>query len=208
MVRRSRYSVFVRLMRLLLPTTALALIIVVVLWPRLHGIDDLVGNADVDAIDLERDGRVRLEQPSYVGAAEDGGVFHVEADAARVDPVDPRRVELEGMRARMPAPGTRELALEAGEAIYDRDLETIELEGGIELQTSDGYRLRTDRATVELDAGTVATSSPVDGAGPGGTISADRLEVDGRQEVVRFRGNVKATLPAPGAGPAAGAPAP
>ncbi len=194
MLRRGgRYSLFVRTMRVALPVGAIGLLALVMLWPRLSAIDS-GPNLGVGGVDLEQDGRVRLDHPRYVGEASEGGAYAVEAESARLDPVEPRRIELEQMRAELPAEGRGPVELRADGAVFDRDEELIELDGGIELTTADGYRLRTEAATVVLGAGTVRSSTPVDGDGPEGEIRADRLEVDDGGEVIRFVGDVRVRL--------------
>ena len=193
----SRYSRFVRVMRLVLPLGAVGLLALVVLWPRLQGLDGGFVVPAADEVALERDGRVRLDHPRYVGEAREGRAYVVEADAARVDPTAPRRIELERMRASLPTEGERDVAVAAAHAVYDRDRAWIDLDGGIEVATSDGYRLETEAAVVALEAGRLETRSPVDGTGPEGAIRADRLVVESDGRVIRFEGNVRVTLALP-----------
>lgn len=199
-----RYSRFVRAMRVALPVGALALLTLLLAWPRLHGPESDVITPTADSVDLERDGRVRLDQPRYVGAGSGSRGFSVEAEAARVDPTSPRRIELERMRAELPADDDRDIAVEAGRAVFDRDSGILDLEGGIDVVTDDGYHLRTEAAKVAVDAGLLRTLAPVAGSGPRGELVADRLEVSERGDVLRFSGNVRARLPvADGSGDAA-----
>jgi lipopolysaccharide export system protein LptC len=204
MTATGRYSRFVRAMRVALPVGALALLALLLAWPRLHGPEgDIIAPA-ADSVDLERDGRVRLDHPRYVGAGSGARGFSVEAEAARVDPNSPRRIELERMRAELPADDARDIAVEAGRAVFDRDSGILDLEGGIDVVTEDGYRLHTQAAKVAIDAGLLRTLAPVEGSGPKGELVADRLEVSERGDVLRFSGNVRARLPvAAEAGPAA-----
>lgn len=190
-----RYSRFVRAMRVALPVAALALLALLLTWPRLHGPDSDVITPTADSVDLERDGRVRLDQPRYVGAGSGSRGFSVEAAAARVDPTSPRRIELERMRAELPAADARDIAVEAGRAVFDRDSGILDLDGGIDVVTDDGYRLHTEAAKVAVDAGLLRTLAPVAGSGPRGELVADRLEVSERGDVLRFSGNVRARLP-------------
>jgi lipopolysaccharide export system protein LptC len=190
-----RYSRFVRTMRVALPLGALALFVLLLAWPRLHGPESDVIRPVADAVDLERDGRVRLDHPRYVGEGSGSRGFRVEAEAARVDPVSPRRIELEHMRAELPARDDRDVAVEAGRAIYDREDGILDLEGGIDVVTEDGYRLRTEAAKIAIGAGLLRTLSPVTGSGPRGELVADRLEVSESGNVLRFSGNVRARLP-------------
>ena len=186
-----RYSGFVRAMRIALPLGAFALLAVLLAWPRLHGPQGDVVTPTADGVDLERDGRVRLDHPRYVGEGDGTPGFIVEAEAARVDPTAPRRIELERMHAELPARGGRDIAVDAGHGLYDRDRAVLELAAGIEVVTDDGYRLRTEAGTIELEAGRFDTPTPVAADGPGGELAADRLEVTDRGDVLRFSGDVR-----------------
>lgn len=190
----SRYSRFVRVMRFVLPLTAMGLIGVVVLWPQLRGLETGFIMPDIRDVELEEDGRVRLDRPEYVGRGSDGAPYRVVAGTARVDPASPRRIELEAMRADFPRPGARNVAVEAETALYDRDAGTLDLDGGIRVTTSDGYELRTRAATVDVGRGDVRSKGAVDGDGPRGAIVADRLAIQNGGDVLRFEGNVRATL--------------
>jgi len=189
-----RYSRFVRAMRIALPLGAFALLAVLLAWPRLHGPEGDVVTPTADGVDLERDGRVRLDHPRYVGEGADTPGFTVEAEAARVDPTAPRRIELERMHAELPARDGRDIAIEAGHAVYDRERAVLDLDGGIEVVTDDGYRLQTEAAEIEIEAGRLRTRAPVEGDGPAGELEADRLEVTDRGDVLRFTGNVRLRL--------------
>jgi lipopolysaccharide export system protein LptC len=194
-----RYSRFVRAMRISLPIGAVALLALLVTWPRLHGPDDDVVTPSVESVDLEQDGRVRLNDPRYVGEGDDGGAgFTVEADVARVDPAAPSRIELDRMRAELPTEGGRDVTVVAAHAVYDRDAATLDLDGGIELVTDDGYRLLTEAAEVAVDRTQLRTRTPVEGQGPRGEIVADRMEVEEGGSIVRFTGNVRLVLPQAG----------
>jgi lipopolysaccharide export system protein LptC len=193
--RPSRYSRFVRTMRIALPVTAISVVAVVALWPHLGGIDGSFILPDVRDVELEVDGRVRLDNPEYVGQGRAGEAYRVEAGAARVDPLAPGRVELEHMRVDLPGSARgRDLEVRSVGALYDRDAATLDLDGDIRVRTSDGYELRTEAAHVDVANGTVVTSTPVDGEGPRGSIVADRMEIEARGEVVRFEGRVRARL--------------
>ena len=194
MAGTGRYSRFVRAMRVALPVGAFALLALLLAWPRLHGPESDVIRPTADRVDLERDGRVRLDHPRYVGDGSGGRSFTVEAEVARVDPTAPRRIELERMHAELPARSGRRISVDAGRAVYDRDDALLDLDGGIDVVTDDGYRLHTDAAVVAIEPGMLTTRAPVQGSGPEGELAADRLEVRDGGDLMRFSGNVRVRL--------------
>ena len=194
MDRTGRYSRFVRAMRVALPLGAVGLLVLLAVWPRLQGPGgDLVEPA-AESVRLERDGRVRLDRPRYVGGGDGAGGFTVEATAARVDPSAPSHIELEEMRAELATREAGEVTVEAGHAVYDRERDVVDLTRGIDVVTADGYRLESAAATLALDAGRLRTLAPVAGRGPAGELVADRLVVTERGDVWRFSGNVRVRL--------------
>jgi lipopolysaccharide export system protein LptC len=88
----------------------------------------------------------------------------------------------------------RGVHLLAASGIYDRASEDVELAGGIEVTTSDGYRFETPSAMVNLERGRVVGRQPIEGSGPSGTIAAKRFEFRDGGEVLRFNGRVRVTL--------------
>jgi lipopolysaccharide export system protein LptC len=102
------------------------------------------------------------------------------------------------MRATLPTAEEGSVSVAAGHAVYDRDDAILDLDGGIEVVTDDGYELHTEAARVALEAGRLHTRTAVAATGPRGTLLADRLEVEERGAVLRFSGNVRLTLPAAG----------
>jgi hypothetical protein len=70
----------------------------------------------------------------------------------------------------------------------------VDLSGGVELTTSDGYRFETPSVFLNLDGGQALGSEPIAGAGPSGTIAAERFEFEDGGERLRFMGRVRVTL--------------
>ncbi len=72
-----------------------------------------------------------------------------------MDPAQPDRIHLDQLVADIATAGTREVRLLAASGIYDRASEDVDLAGGIEVTTSDGYRFETPSARVNLERGRV-----------------------------------------------------
>lgn len=189
--RASRYSRFVGLMRFVLPATALVLVALLMLWPRLMG-GGLIAPMFVDASkQLEQ---MQMRQPRYVGQTSEGRPFTVRAETAETTPTAPDRIQLDRLVAQVDTQ-RRELELAALSGVYRRDDQELDLAGGIEVLTSDGYRLETESARVLLEHGRVIGQRPITGTGPAGELSANRFEIRNGGEVLRFEGRVKVTLP-------------
>lgn len=190
----SRYTRFVGLMRFLLPTIALFLTGLVVLWPQIVGsigtiMPMLAGERFAGAEAM------LMEKPRYVGQTENSEPYEVVASTAVVDPDAPDKILLDGLDARLERGGTRDVRLLASSGIYDRSSRRLDLSGKVELQTGDGYRFETSEANIRLDKGRVDGSKPIAGSGPAGTLRADRFRIRKGGDVMRFEGDVRVVLP-------------
>jgi lipopolysaccharide export system protein LptC len=184
----------VRVLRYVLPAIALLLIGLVVAWPQLMGnggglIVPMLAPGQMDGADV-----MRMHHPRYVGRTSSAEPFEVTAASAHLDPIQPNRIYLDQLAADIATSGTRQVRLVAVSGIYDRDAEDVNLSGGIELTTSDGYRFETPSALLKLDRGRVIGEEPIAGTGPSGTIAAQRFEFRDGGEVLRFNGRVRVTL--------------
>ena len=191
---RRGYTRVVRLLRYVLPAIAAFLIGLVVAWPQLVGnggglIAPMLAPGQIDGVDV-----MRMDNPRYVGRTSDAKPFEVTAASARLDPTQPNRIHLDQLAADIATAGTRQVRLQAVSGIYDRDTEDVNLSGGIELTTSDGYRFETPSALLKLDRGRVVGQEPIAGSGPSGTIAAERFEFRDGGDVLRFNGRVRVTL--------------
>ena len=117
------------------------------------------------------------------------------AASAYADPKRPDRVQLDHPAGALKSAGPRDLNLTARSGLYNRTADKLDLTGEVELTTSDGYRFDTDRARINLQDGQVVGDQPIQGAGPTGTLSADRFEIRDQGDLLRFEGRVKVTLP-------------
>ena len=62
------------------------------------------------------------------------------------------------------------VAVQAKQGSYHRDLETLQLAGGVDLVHDQGYEIRTSSANVDLTTKTAEGNDPVAGKGPFGEI--------------------------------------
>jgi lipopolysaccharide export system protein LptC len=184
----------VRVLRYALPAVAALMIGLVVAWPQLIGggaglmapklAPDQAGSADV----------MRMNNPRYVGRTSDAEPIGVSAESAYLDPAEPDRIHLERVAAEIARAGETDVHLLAGTGVYDRQAEDVDLSGGVELTTSDGYRFETPSVFLNLERGQGHGDEPIAGAGPSGTITAQRFEFQDGGQRLRFMGQVRVTL--------------
>lgn len=190
----SRYTRVVAWLRVVLPLTALVLIGVVALWPHLSGgygsiIMPMIADGEVVSTDA-----MRMHKPRYVGRTASAEPYTVTAETATVDPGDPDRIYLDHLDADIATAGRRDIRVVALSGLFHRASDQLDMDGGIELRTSDGYRFETESARVDFDRGRVVGREPIAGTGPTGDLEADRFEIREGGTVLHFEGRVKVTI--------------
>jgi lipopolysaccharide export system protein LptC len=191
---RAGYVRAVRVLRYALPALALSMIGLVMAWPQLVGnggrlIAPMLMHGADNGADV-----TRMHHPRYVGQTSDDKPFEVTAESAYVEPAQPNRIHLAQLAADLAAAGKRQMRLLADTAVYDRDSEDVNLGGGIEVTTDDGYHFETPSALVNLDQGWAVGQEPIAGSGPGGSIAAERFEFRNGGDLLRFNGRVRVIL--------------
>lgn len=191
--RRGRARL-VRVLRYALPAIAALMIGLVVAWPQLIGggaglIAPMLAPEQLDGTDV-----MRMNNPRYVGRTSAAEPIGVRAVSAYLDPAQPDRIHLEQVAADLARAGERDIRLLAGSGVYDREAEDVDLSGGVELTTSDGYRFETPSVLLNLERGQAFGREPIAGAGPAGTIAAESFEIKDGGERLRFMGRVRVTL--------------
>jgi lipopolysaccharide export system protein LptC len=209
--RPARRSRLIGVLRILLPLLALIVVGLVLAWP--HIMPGPAGIAVPTFVpgDADEPDRLRMDSPRYVGETGPNRPYEVTARSASLDPLGANIVHLDRPEADIALGEEGDIRLMAQNGTYIRDRERLLLDGGIELTTSTGYRFVTPSARVNLAQGQIRGWLPIEGEGPAGTLSADRFEIRGAGEVVRFDGRVKVTVLNPARSDAArdeGAPRP
>ena len=185
------YGRFVGIMRVLLPTVATALVIVVVLWPQLS---DQHGRYSITPKQISADAAKNLTMVNsiYTGVDEKQRPFTVTADSVRLANADSSRIGLTGPKADILMRDGSWIALTADSGTYNRDSKMLVLDGGVNLFHDSGYEFHTKSAVVDMEAGNARGSDPVEGQGPFGNLKAEGFVVHNRGERIEFNG--KSTL--------------
>jgi lipopolysaccharide export system protein LptC len=191
--RVRRYSRIVRWMKVALPVGAVLLIGMIFLVGRERAaVFDAGSVAQIAAVSTG----MRLDKPRFSGVTEDGDPFIVTADWALPDGAMPDRIQLEKPIGKLQMKD-QSVSVTAATGALLRKSERLHLSGDVQLETSDGYRVRTPSVDIDMAAKTAEAPERVHAEGPRGGIDADRVRVvrgEGEDNVtVRFEGNVRVT---------------
>ncbi len=168
--RRVRaYSRTVAWMKVLLPLGAVVLIAAIFVSARDKS--DLTKIFTAEELATLGAG-LRLDNPRFAGITEQGEPFAIRADWALPDSAMPRFIDLERPEGEIEMNDGRTIAARAAFGRMHREEKTLVLEGGVVLDTSDGYHIETGLIEIDLDAKTANAPGPVSGTGPRGQIEA------------------------------------
>lgn len=188
----ARRGGFGRLLRLLLPLAALALVTAVFVLSARSGIDN-AANTLVDGLVIS--GGLEVTNPRYLGEMSDGSPFRVSAKRAQPDGPDPKRIALSGVEGDLTLPEGRALNATAADGLFKPKDKSLRLGGGVVARTNDGYSLAADAIQFDLEKRTGETESPVRIEGPLGEVTADKMEARVETDLVaRFTGDVKVVI--------------
>lgn len=138
--------------------------------------------------------RVSVEGSTITGFDKDDQPYSVSAEGAAQDASDPSLVHLRRVNAAMQRASGEALRLEAGAALYNRETETLDLDGTVKLISSDRFIADMPRARVTLRDKRFRSEDSVSVALDNGTIAANGLEITEDGDRIVFFNGVKATF--------------
>ena len=186
----ARYSKFVGLMKVLLPAGAAVLTVMVVAWPYLSGQDEGV---PISFADVEPIGSATplMSNARYFGTDENERPFSVTADTVTQAAEDEDTIHFTAPKADMLLDSGAWVALTADRGTLHRAANTMELDGGVNIFSDEGYEFRTERAEIDIDANTAWGDQPIEGHGPLGILNADTFRLDNATGLLLFEGSVR-----------------
>jgi lipopolysaccharide export system protein LptC len=209
----ARHSRMVRILRIAVPAVvglAMAGLIGISIFNPFRA---LMKQLPIDMDNLVVSGtKITMEAPHMSGFSPDQRPYEVWAKTATQDLTDPDHVELNAPRAKVLMEDRSTVTMDARTGMFDTKAQLLDLRKDIFLQSSTGYEARLSQALVDIGKSIVTSEEHVDVKLLNGTLSADRLRITEKGELVRFEGNVVMNLimdsPAPASAEPAEEPAP
>ncbi len=190
-----RHSRLVRALKIVLPTVAVAGILL--FWASAHFIpSDLAGLISNAGIDLKSNSVV-MNAPHISGFEGTKRAYEVKAARAIQSLDDPKVLTFEQINARIGLDNAGTATVDAGTGIYNGNDNTLELKNGISIQTTTGYAATIREAAVDLAKGSLRSSAPVEISAKEGTLHANSIDVTDRGKSVVFGGGVSVTFMPP-----------
>lgn len=182
-----RYGRFVGIMRILLPTIATALVILVALWPQLT---DQQQRYSITPAKIASEAAKTLTMVNgvYSGIDDKRRPYTLTADSVKLSNNNLSIVALTAPKADLLMEDGSWVAVTAREGTYDRDKKILKLKGAVNLFHDSGYEFRTSAAVIDMMAGDAYGTDPVEGQGPFGNIKSEGFVIRNRGERIEFTG--------------------
>jgi len=187
------YSRFVGLMKLALPATAVALLGLLVVWPKLAPQDKefqvAFANFKAQGIDTQS-----MVNPRYFGTDDKNQPFTVTAEVGTQVDQELQAVSLDKPVADLTKRGGGGMVINSDLGVFQQKENTLELYGHVDLYQDKGYEVHSDSAHIDIGTRDGFGEEPTHGLGPAGVIDGEGFRVwDGGSRIM-FTGKAKAVL--------------
>jgi lipopolysaccharide export system protein LptC len=192
------YSHLVTLLKLVLPSVAVGLVAMILLWPQLNPIDQRFRLKPVSGgiVDLEN---LRMINPRYTGSDTQNQPYVVTADQALQVSGDSNVTNLMKPKGDITLKDGTWLALSAETGVYRKKDEMLDLEGSVNLFHDGGYEIVTSQARVDLRKNSAEGAQPVVGQGPDTELHGEGFRVHNGGERVIVTGRSRLVIRSPDA---------
>jgi lipopolysaccharide export system protein LptC len=187
------HSRFVHRTKWTLPAIAMALLLLVAIWPQLQSLFDHV-RFGLPRIDLSEARRLRMVQPRYSGIDRQNRPYILTADAATQVPHSDGLVTLDLPKADLTTESGNWVQISGDTGTYQMQPQLLDLFGNVQLYQDRGNEFHTDSAHIDIVNGTARGQDPVDGQGPFGHVTAQGFTMYNRGDVIVFTGKTNITL--------------
>jgi lipopolysaccharide export system protein LptC len=193
------YSHLVTLLKLVLPSVAVGLVAMILLWPQLNPLDQRFRLKPV-AVGIEDLENLRMINPRYTGSDDQNQPYSVTAEQALQVSGDSNVTDLVKPKGDITLKDGTWLALSADAGVYRKKDGLLDLEGNVHLFHDEGYEIATSRARIDLGANSAEGNQPVVGQGPDTELRGEGFRVHNRGERVIVTGQSRLVI-RPGEGP-------
>jgi lipopolysaccharide export system protein LptC len=179
--------------KIFLPLASLAILATLFLFSRSSDTISDIPYARVEIETLARE--QRLDGPTFATVTDDGAQLEISATTVRPDSSNQDVVNSTQIHAKLKMPDQSAVFMTAKDAVIDGPSRIAELSGGVNLETTTGYLITTDRIAAKLNMSKIESPGEVFAQAPSGEISAGSMEIsqdtDTGDYVLVFKNRVK-----------------
>lgn len=172
-LRGDLHSRAVAWLKVIFPLAALAILSTLFLLSKTV---DPTTTIPFTTINLEERAREQqITAPHFAGATDNGDFIAFSAKSARPDPDHANRAFGHEISARIDLTSGATITFTAEGGIIDEAADSAELRGGVIVNSSTGYTIRTERLISGMREIRAQTTGPIDGEGRPGRFSAGKM---------------------------------
>jgi lipopolysaccharide export system protein LptC len=175
------HSRVVAVLKVALPLVALGLLLGLFVGPpseRSEGDGLVFAPGDVEALGS---GLV-VRNPTFTGTTRGGDSFRFTAATVEPDAAPPERVAITRLTGDLDLANGPTVTVTAATGDLDVATERLDLVGDVDIATSDGYRIRGEKVTLDLRTGSMVAGDAVETTGPLGRIDSASLRIAAADE--------------------------
>lgn len=184
------YSRFVVWMKYLLPFFAIAVIALIIIWPRLKSEDTF--RIGFSSVRLSGSAEPGVDNARYMGTDENRQPYSITADLARIE--QEGEYSLEMPKADLTMEDGTWLVMTADNGRFFQDRQELELIGQVNLFHDTGYEISTEELMMDLARNSAESHTPVSGHGPFGELRSQGLKLIDKGRVIYFTGPAELIL--------------
>lgn len=163
--------------KLALPLLAAVILALIVAWPQFRKSSEDRFQLGFSGLSSGKVQNLSMVNARYHGVDRHNRPFAVSADVATEDQPGSGLMVLDQPKADFNTPGGASIYMEARRGFYQQKTQILELQGEVNLFHDEGYELHTEKARLDLKAGTAEGALPVVGQGPTGRINGQGFTV-------------------------------
>ncbi len=192
--RGGRYSRFVRLMKLALPSAAVLVMGLVLAWPQVQNQVDRLG-LDLAYLNLLAGNPSSIVNPRYFGVDERNQPYSVTAARAEERSDGSGLIDLTEPSGDIELDGERWISVRGDAGVYSREDGTVLLEGDVVMYRDDGVQFFTESARYDLETRQGQSDVPIEGRWSNGVIeSEDGFRMFDGGGIILFKGQAHMIL--------------
>ncbi len=190
------YSKFVKLMRLALPLSALAIVVILYLRSGLEEqvIKPMEEFTKAPALEERSIARNELLNPRFENISAQNLPYQITADRAVQGEINENLIMLDRPIGKITMEDGEFVTLQSNAGAYRQDTGRFFLEGDVYLEHNGGFTLQMQEAHIDLKQGFAWSEKSLEGAGPDMNIAASGVRANNNTGEVVFSGPATLTL--------------
>ena len=169
------YTWFVGFLKLALPTIAVVLVGMVLMWPQIKGAEESLRKTVVGSLKLDEVENLQMVHARYVGTDDQNRPYVLTAAAARQMSSGSDLVALEAPKGDMALQDGNHVSVSAQAGAYYQKAQLLDLFGSVTMTHGGGYVVETAEARINLKNGSAEGNKTVDRPRAGRHLALGRL---------------------------------